>query len=49
MSVSDPETAAVHYWQIRARIFHAVYLAAIATAMAGWTWLIYTEIKWLVQ
>jgi hypothetical protein len=49
MSATDPATAAAHYWRMRARIVHIVYLAAIATAMAGWTWLICTEIKWLVE
>jgi hypothetical protein len=48
MSATDPATAATHYWQMRARIGHIVYLTMIATAMAGWTWLIYMEIKWLV-
>jgi hypothetical protein len=48
MSATDPATAATHYWQMRARIGHIVYLTMIAAAMAGWTWLIYIEIKWLV-
>jgi hypothetical protein len=48
MSTTDPATAATHYWRLRARIVHIVYLATIATAMAGWTWLIFTEVKQLV-
>jgi hypothetical protein len=48
VSTPDPATAATQYWQMRARVGHIVYLTTIATAMAGWTWLIYMEIKWLV-
>ena len=48
MNATDPASAAASYWQMRARLVQIVYLTASATAMAGWTWLIFKEIEWLV-
>jgi hypothetical protein len=34
---------------MRARLFQATYLCTIAIAMAGWVWLIFDGVKWLVS
>ena len=34
---------------MRARLFQALYLFLVATAMVGWTWLIFDGLEWLVS
>jgi hypothetical protein len=48
LSLLEPSTYADRISRMRARLFHIVYVTMVAAAMAGWTWLIFNGVEWLV-
>ena len=46
--VGSKEQHQINGLNARARLFNATYFAAAIIATGGWTWLLYTSLKWAI-